>query len=242
MAQHNEKKFMDEIKNITNTDNNEEHTNTKVISLLKNIGEKSIGCKWMHDIEANHYSSLNHYLLFAEIILISILTTITSGSIVIILLQIGISQSDYLMACINSILLILTLMYCIIKGIREAGDYSVLVRNHKYSATKYHAISLNIQKQLALSAKDRMHEKEFLIYIQEAFTTIQYEEPNIRRRTKNKYLQELKKMDQNNEFNDIEILLTNNSDIQNYNSIKNKESVDENDKYHYEITRYFSNF
>lgn len=239
--------------------------NKKMIMLLKNVGEKALGYRWMHDVDAAYYAVVDYKFAFVENIFLAILTTFTSGSIFIILFNTGIYTNVAAMAIINIIILLITLVYIMIKGAHEIGKYGDLVRAHKYSALKYHNVSSDIQEQLTLDVAKRDNDKQFITNVLKIFKVVQYEAPDIRIGTKNSYLSaieqdKISKPINFNDFDTIEIVIENPANIQDKtlgSDVDKSESsiirklkgigtnynpLNFNTKYNYEINRYLRNF
>lgn len=213
--------------------------NYRMLSLLKKIGEKSMGYRWMHDQEVLFYENLNSIYSKIELILLAILGTITSSLFIGLLSNIGLEKNHFVMIIITSLELLLLLCYSIVKGFHNP-EYSKHIFNHNNVGAKFNTINLDIQEQLSLEIQDREVDKIFLKRIIKLYNELMEISPKIRKQTMNKYIVATKNFDIYKPLiaDGFEII-----DIEN-NNLNNKEQGGMNldEKNNYQIERWLKHF
>lgn len=226
--------------------------NYRIMLLLKNIGEKSLGYKWMHNEELLYYTKKYKYLTIIEVTLLAIIGTVTGSQIVTYFTE----QSNILYMILLIIQTLFYLCYGITKAIKEAGDYPSKIYGHRWSSIKFGEIATDIQTQFCLPIDKRNKDEHFLEYKSKDFNDNLYGAPIIRHSTKKKYSDNIypKKISKYafDNVDHIDIIFDNNKNNISCDN-KSNESNDNNsikkyqtqpnklidDKFKYEIGRFF---
>jgi hypothetical protein len=211
-----------------------------IVLLLKKIAEKSLGYKWMHYTDHSHYEDKDRLYTILDVILTVLIGAISSAEFVGIIAKSGIENNIIALAILNGIIILLTVIAGIIKGIWTSGDYPRLIHEHKYNSSKYDEIHLQIQNQLALNIKDRDSDKAFLRTMLTNYNRLLFEAPSIRKDTMDKYIEttrdsKISKPIDFEELNTFDIYINNEEYDQTeprgmHKSVKNKSWVDQRNK------------
>lgn len=221
---------------------NKKPWNNRIKLLLKKLGEKSMGYRWMHDQENEYYLKLDKNINNFLIILSAIVTALNSTA----LASLFASEDDFaIIFWLTLINLILSLILTIIIGIKDKSEYGTIAKNHRETSYKFTQIYHSIQEQLSLDVEDREVDKEFLGKKIKEYDYLMQSKPNIRKKIADKYISETKNTNIykpiiTTEFENIDI------DVDNADTVINMKSTPENDikqkKINYEISRWLKNF
>jgi hypothetical protein len=149
---------------------------------LKKIGEKSAGYRWMHDLEKQHYTQMNKVYDYIEIIILAVLTTITSGDVVLLF-----NTNNYrIFLSISEISLLL--IYWITRGIHNSNEYNSKIISHRNSSLRFNELYMNINNEISISDKNKIKENDFLKEKTKEYTNILDTSPEIRNYTIRKYI------------------------------------------------------
>lgn len=239
----NEKK-KEEPKSSTN---NQGPWNYGIQLLLKKIGEKSGGYKWMNIKEQYYHGKIKERYNTAEVIILAIITTIISSEFVVLVSDSGLENNKAAMVVISGIQILLTLAYTIVRNMKKNGKHELKEHQHRSASAKFSAISTSIQEQLSFSIEDREKDKDFLRSSIKKYNTLLEANPLIREKTMHKYIEGTKdskifKPMVVGGFDQIEIVIdpdnsSHNSDMK----VKNKDKPVSN-KAQYEINRWMRHF
>ena len=179
--------------NVTDSQNNlndDEPWNYKILLLLKKIGKKTMGYRWMHEQESKYYDKIHNRISIIEMLMIAFLGTITGGGFINFVVNADIDDNKIVYIVITAIQLFMVFMVASIRGYRNVVKYEKKVIDHTNASNKNAELNLHIQYQLSLNIKDRDMDKVFLKNVIRSFNDILILSPNIRNSTKKKYLQE----------------------------------------------------
>jgi hypothetical protein len=157
--------------------------NKKIISRLKRIGEKSIGYKWLHTEELHYYAIKYKFLWLIKITIFILLTSITSGNIIILI--INNYKGNLALGIIEIVLLALQ---GFVEGIIKKGQYEKNVYKHKITANKYHDLYLDIQTILSIPINEKNKIDKYLIKKTKQYSNAYNNAPIIRTQTMKKYI------------------------------------------------------
>lgn len=239
--------------------------NIVLMTQLKKIGEKSIGYKWMHNYEKEYYEKNEGIYKIWEIILLAIIGTITGGEFVAFTSEfakvLNAASTNILVTIIifwgiNTLKLIISLIYAVVKGLKDSGDFPKKIYDHQYTCAKFNEIYMDIQNQFTLSVKNREIDSSFLQNKTKEFNELMQTAPKIRRSTINKYIKATENEDIYKpllvgEFDKIEIVIDEDKDNVNLRVTKNNphdmvnnttgfDSLTQN-KAKYQISRWLKN-
>jgi hypothetical protein len=176
--------------------------NYKIVLLLKKIGKKTMGYRWMHEQDAKYYDNINSKLAVVEMLLLAFLGTLSGGQFVYFMINSGLNQNPIVYIVLSVVQLVSIFAAAIVKGYRDVSKFENLRAEHNYVALKNAELNLDIQYQLSLNVKNREDDKSFLLHIIRKFNDILFLSPKIREKTKKHYLEE---SDDNDIFNPIMI-------------------------------------
>ena len=218
--------------------NNQPHQNnwdyaTKLF--LKKIGEKAMGYKIMHTKDQYYNSDINDKFKVAEIILLSILFTVQSGSFVGILADTGLRDNVISMAIISGIEIIIVLVYSVVYGLKENGDYDRNTIEHKIAASQYGKLNTKIQQYIFFKdSKDkkiqRLKDKNYIKKIASKYNKTQEISPMIREETLNVYIINTENKGIHRpvlvgDIEEIKIVIDDNKDNKNIDSVDVKNKI-----------------
>jgi len=262
--------FYNDAQNNTqnNTQNNAQNNvqplntpwNDKIQLLLKRIGEKSSGYRWMHDQEEQFYEKLNFWFKIIEIILLAIIGTVTSGEFVGLLADANLRENIVILMIVTSIQLVIIFLLTIVIGIKEFGQFSDKMFDHSNNSTKFNEIVLNIRTQLSFNIDDRENDNAFLKEIIKSYNDLMSVSHKIRKRTQKRYIKATENQDIYRplvvgNFDNIEIIIDerhynnvelnsqeSNSGELNSGEVSNNNNEGNNYKAQYEINRWLKAF
>ena len=84
--------------------------NYKIQLLLKKIGEKCMGYRWMHNKEQRYYENMDEKYTIIELILVSIITTVTGSEFVALFASSNLADHKTAIIIVTGIQLLLTLI------------------------------------------------------------------------------------------------------------------------------------
>jgi hypothetical protein len=149
------------------------------VKMLKKIGDKAMGYRWMHDQESEYYLRWEYFFRIISIVLSTTLAALTSSSILA-------DVSDYAKNAFNITILVLSIVVGIVVGIKDFGDFKVIAIEHKNIAAEYASLYHSIQKEFALD-KNRLLDDIFFNDIVSSYDNLQSDAPMIRRKTLSNY-------------------------------------------------------
>jgi len=163
--------------------------NYQTMLLLKKIGEKSIGYKWMHEKDYEHYDNKDGFYQRIEIILLAIIDVLASGGFVAFVSATDINNNRVAAIVILAIGLLLAIFLSIAKGLREKGEYPQKMFNNKWSALKFSEMYYSIQGQFTVPETKRVDGSQFLHEITKQFNDLMFTSQSIRKETVDAYLE-----------------------------------------------------
>ena len=229
----NDKEFI----NVDDDPNNNSPWNYKILLLLRKIGKKTMGYRWMHEQETKYYTVLNTKFNIYERLILALLGTITGGGFVSFLSGANLENNKIIYIVITIVQLVIVFFAAIIKEYRYVNNYEKNKNDHSAAAVKNAEINLEIQYQLALNIRDRDTDKHFLANIIKKFNDVLYLAPKIRNDTKEKYLEG---SEDNDMFNPI--ITDNDGILQIVVHDKNETNNSNDSKMKYQIDRWLQNF
>src|SRR3972149_11971518 len=102
--------------------NESEPWNYRILVLLKKIGERSMGYKWMYNEDRKYFESTEKYLNIAEITNLAIIGTLTAYDFISFLTDSENSNSTSFFV-IRILQIIFLTFLSTVKGIRDNGEY-----------------------------------------------------------------------------------------------------------------------
>lgn len=219
--------------------------NYTVKLLLKKIGEKSMGFKWMHNQDRIRYERIYMILKRVEVILLALIVILTSSGFVYFLSVIGLEGNNIIVIIISAVQLLILSGASIVKTMREIGGYDKLIFDHKYSSSRFNQISLQIQTQLALDLKDRMNDVFFIKHIVDTYNKLVEISPIISSSTMTEYIDAVKDKDIHKPLllgkidDQLEIVI---DGPENHDQAKNTENDQLYDNNKYQMDRWLQNF
>lgn len=222
----------------------EEPWNYRIQLLLKKIGERAMGYKYMHIHDQYHYVWVLRIYFLIEVIVLSVIGMLTGGQLVGFFASSDFGDDPKVIIPLNVVQILTVFIYAIIRGFRTVGGYEDKIWSHKYTSAKFNEIFLEIQEQLSLPVKDRAIDREFLKYIIKQYNGLLETSPKIRGKSIKKYLKSVE-----NEnifkpitiggFEKIEIVVNEKNTKNNENSSKSKTKTDKLPfNYKFEIDRW----
>ncbi len=217
--------------------------NNRIKLLLKKLGEKSMGYRWMHEHENAYYLNFDTNINIAQLILGMILTVLNSTGLISLY-----AENNYVLIFFLTLSnLILSALLTFTIGLREKIDFRTISQNHKESAYRFTQIYHSIQEQLSLDIEDREIDKEFMRKMIIQYDDLMQTKQNIRKGIVNKYITETKNT---NIYKPIIMAEFENIDIEDehvvnieLDNIKNDlESDNKQKKINYEISRWLNNY
>lgn len=219
--------------------------NRRTMMLLKKIGEKALGYRWMHYEEFKYNETMFTRYNNIEMILMAISSGFAGA--LLFVQSLGVTDQVVLIV-LTAIIMGTSLLSVITKIVKDNNDYPKLIFDHKYNSTKYGEINLTIQNQLALNIADRESDKEFVQNIIKNYNVLLFEAPSIRGKIMREYTEKTKdsKISKPVDVETIEIVVENNDD-NNYvttpmMSGHRIDGTQSTSRYGYEIDRWLSNF
>lgn len=169
--------------------------NYNIQLLLKKIGEKSLGHKWMHSQDQDYHENINDVYKIIEVVMQAVIATITCTEFIAFTSDVGLSTNKVAIIVITAIQLFLILLYNVVRGAREAGDHKENQLTHKYFSSRFNRLNIDIQEQFSLDLKDRITDKHFMRTCIRDYSDLLESNPSIREKTKLKYLNDTKNTD-----------------------------------------------
>ena len=123
--------------------------------LLKKIGEKSMGYRWMSEKASMYYDNKDKKFMIAIVIFGSLLAILDTVSLYSLIVQFNLSNNKDFIITLTVINLIFVFMSLILTGIRENSGFRDKSNNHRQMLPKYAQIYHSIQEQFSLSEKDQ---------------------------------------------------------------------------------------
>lgn len=163
--------------------------NYKILLLLKKIGKKTMGYRWMHEQEAIYYDDRDIKFGIAQMIIITILGFISGTGLINAISGTGLENNVVFITVVNILNLIGLVVLAIVTKYPEINKYSDMKNSHANAANRYAELNLAIQSQLSLNLKDRESDKMFLQSVIRIFNSILFLSPPIREKTKKKYIE-----------------------------------------------------
>lgn len=220
--------------------------------LLKKIGERSMGYKWMHMKEQYHNEKVDTIFSRLELIILALLGGLTSGELVNLVSDGSSKNNGSLLITLTIIQLVLVVSYAIVKGLRDNGTYSMMVWRNQYASSKFNEINLEIQQQFGLKIEDRVVDTAFLSNIIRSYNNLMEGSPTISSKIQKQYIDATADMDITRpvfigDFDQIQIII---GDDNTQNAAKEGEEKSEDNeseklyenKNRYELERYLRNF
>ena len=216
--------------------------NYKILLLLKKIGKKTMGYRWMQEQESQYYEKINARFDILEMFILAFLGTVTGGGFINFVVSTDLENNKTVYIIITVIQLVTIFIAAIINGYNNVKDYEKKIIDHKNASIKNAELNLNIQYQLSLNVNDRETDKFYLRNTIKAFNDILVLSPTIRNETKKKYLEE---SNDNEIFNPIivegdGINIVINYDNKNQDENTDKDNVDS--QINYQIDRWLQHF
>ncbi len=166
--------------------------NYRIMSQLQNIGEKSLGYKWMHNEEMCYYTYRLTFVTTVEIVFAALHGASLLGSIV------SLFDADNSFILYVTLTLVQGLFYIghtIMKTYKEASDFPGKIYEHRWSSIEFSRIATAIQNQFCMPISKRDNDENFLDYKTGEFDSAQFGAPVIRTETKNRYIEGTKDSD-----------------------------------------------
>jgi len=215
--------------------------------LLKKIGEKSMGFKWMHNRERVYFEKLDSKYKLATLILLAVIGTISGSEIILAIIDV---DSKYVYLSFAIIIFLVNIVHSVVTGIRETEGTNELITSHQTASSKFNKINLDIQTQFTFDIEDRASDKDFLQNTIQYYNDVLDNAPTIRDETANLYMDAIK--DKNiykplmiGGFEQIEIVINESkNEPETEIRIKSNENIEQSyeDRNKYQIERWLKNF
>ncbi|MBA42882.1 MAG: hypothetical protein CMF62_02595 [Magnetococcales bacterium] len=215
--------------------------NYRIKILLKKIGEKSMGYRWMHEQESIYYKRIDYWVGVMQIVITAILTLLSSGTLILLLTETNSNNNLTSKLTLTLIELFLTLLLNIINGVQNHSDYKGVSKKHLQSSFNFIRIYHTIQEQLTLPVLQRENDHEFLQEKIKEYDDLVLEAPEIQKKIRDEYLTATKdhSIFKPSILGDIEnIEIDDNIERQNTDS----EYQNELNQYKFQIDRFIHNF
>lgn len=148
---------------------------SKIEMLLKNIGERSMSFKWMHEHDGIYYEKYNDKLQLFLIVLSAISAVLSSAAI----LTLFSSDTTYTLT-INIVQILLTLVLTIMINSKDQKEYKIVALDHRKTAFEFARLHRQIQTKLATKSKSEAYDERFLTDTMEKFDEVKTGAPVIR--------------------------------------------------------------
>lgn len=218
--------------------------NYKIQLLLKQIGERCQGLRYMHCKEQEFFEHQEESYNTYETWILAFLGIITGGELGALMTKSGLEDNLVLITALTSIQLLLVCIHYIVKNIKFNREFIRHEIAHERLSNKFHMVELDIRMQMALNLKNRVNDKEFLRGTIKSFNNILDHREIIRQETKEKYLTASKDYSIYKPMiigGFEQIIISNNGHITESDNISS-EIEDDDHKYKYEINRWLKNF
>lgn len=156
--------------------------------MLKKIGEKAAGYKYMHKQDQFYMEKVNNRYWIVEIVLLAILGALTSGEFVGLLADTGLRSNIIGLIIITGLQVVFIAGSGVVKNLRENGQYPTLIWQHQYMSAKFNEINLEVQEQISLNLADRASDKDFLKSVIKTYNHLMETAPSIRETTIENYI------------------------------------------------------
>lgn len=230
----------------------EQPWNKRMRLLLKKIGERSMGYRWMHNQEVRYNNRRNYAYTLVNKLLLTIIGTLNAVEFMAFLSDSGAVNNPEIMISVVAIQLLLVLGSGIIVVIKESGNYELESVNHSKTVSKYNSINLDIQKQFSLPVHQRKNDVDFLDDIVKTYNDTMDNSPQIRQDTMDNYVKmtQDKGIYQPLSVGGVETIDINNDSVINVTfhqdeTVKNTPkqlSNKTNNEYNYEMERWLKHF
>ncbi len=221
----------------------ESRWNHKMLLLLRKVGKKTMGYRWMHEQEFLHYETRHTRLSIFEMFIFAFLGVLTGGGLINFISGSGLDNNKTTYIVITAIQLVTVFVAALARGYGTVVKYEKKMNDHLNASLKNAELNLSIQAQLSLNIVDRESDILFLKSVVKNFNDILFLSPGIREHTKKKYL---KAADDNDIFtpmltdlDDIRIVI--NYDDHKSNPVSNVNPINDS-QLDYEIDRWGKHF
>lgn len=220
--------------------NDDSPWNYKILLLLRKIGKKTMGYRWMHEQESQYYNMMDIRYGIYEMLLLAFLGTVAGAGFINFIVNSGLNDNKIIYIVITTVQLTTVFLAAIVKGYRKVNQYQKNKSDHFFAALKNAELNLNIQYQLSLNINVRDDDKVFLKGVIKNFNDILFLSPSIREITKKKYLEESNDNDMFNPIitnNDGNLQIIINESAKTYNN-----DISPDSKMKYQIDRWLQHF
>lgn len=162
--------------------------NENILILLKRLGNKAMGYRWMHEQESLEMLNKDSKFSKIEIILLALIGAVTSGEFITFLVEADLYEHKVVAICVLSLHILMLVGYGILKSMRESGNYPKESFEHKYSSIRFGELGLDIQNQLSLNVEDRDTDKVFLRNTIKTYNDLMLISPKVDPDTMDKYV------------------------------------------------------
>jgi hypothetical protein len=224
--------------------------NYRIQLMLKKIGDKCMGMRYLHKEEQEYYEKMDELYLTRETYLLA-LQGVSAGIQLGIVGTEGVAENRTIFIIVSCLSLLLIAIHYILKNTRVNQEFIRHEIAHKELSTKFNRINLDIQEQFALDLKDRESDKTFLTSIIRSFNDQLDNRETIRKEAKDAYISATEDTHAYKPllvggFGQIGIVVnTPNNSSDSADSTESEKLVEEdlNDsKYKYEMDRYLRSF
>ncbi len=184
----NKESILNENRYFRATNSDDAAWNYKIRLMLKKLGEKSIGYKWMHDKDAQNDDENNKKYSIIEVVLLTILGALTGGEFLGLIFSAGLYFSRNFLIAVVSVQIVFIIACGSIKGYKDVNNFEESIWKHTYAGQKFNEIFLGIQEQFALNLNDRDTDKVFLKNIVKQYDDLMLISPQISKGTMKDYI------------------------------------------------------
>ena len=211
--------------------------NHRIKLLLKKIGEKSMGYRWMHDQEAKYFLKIGYWFGVGQIILSSFLSIMSSGTLIGMASDMDPDDGDEILVIATVCELCTSFILLVLIGIKEQSDFKGKANQHQRTAHMFAKIYRSIQEQMTLDIEERENDRIFLREKIQQYDLLMDGALEVRSGTMEKYITATENHDI---YKPALIGDVDGIEIDMDDERQNKDSPDEHGKY--EIERWLQNF
>jgi hypothetical protein len=218
--------------------------NYRIKMLLKKIGIKATGYRWMHEQERERFITVDYWFGIIQLILTGVIAALTSTSLATMFSSEELSANKTVLVAITISEVIASMLCGIVIAVKQYNDFNARSTSHKDAAARFIHIYHTIQEQFSLPVKDRENGTTFLKDKIKEYDELVQNMPAIRSKTYQRYTIATKNNDINkptniDEFDNIDV---NDHTIDVNDNSNNKNTKEKKDMMKYEIDRWLHNF
>lgn len=210
----------------------EQSWNNRIQLLLKKIGEKSLGYRWMHEKDRAINDSAQGKYELAENLFLAVAGAVDTVGFIDVMSTGNLEDNKTFLFTLAIVKIVLILIIAIIVVLKKSGNFQENATKHKDHVNKFNKINLAIQKELSLNISQRQRDSDFLKYIIETYNDVMDTHPQISDKTMENYIKVSQKSGiykplSAGVFEEIEINLDHENHVRDYHDHKSKKKPTE---------------